>query len=61
MSYCLWPCGLVARQRHFHEVHSCLVPGVAEISATANRVLATAGRGDRRCTCDGDGTPAESA
>ena len=40
---CLWDCGLVARQRHGREVHYRLIPGVAEVLAAADRVLAVAG------------------
>lgn len=40
---CLWECGLVARERHGREIHYRLVPGVADLLHSADRVLTTAG------------------
>jgi ArsR family transcriptional regulator, cadmium/lead-responsive transcriptional repressor len=58
---CLWDCGLVARQRHGREVHYRLVPGVAEILAAADRVLAVAGQTVGACPRYGSGVPAEES
>jgi ArsR family transcriptional regulator, cadmium/lead-responsive transcriptional repressor len=54
---CLWDCGLVARQRHGREVHYRLVPGVAEVLAAADRVLAVAGETVGACPRYGAGIP----
>jgi DNA-binding transcriptional ArsR family regulator len=54
---CLWDCGLVARQRHGREVHYRLVPGVAEVLAAADRVLAVAGKTAGACPRYGAGIP----
>ena len=40
---CLWECGLVARERQGREVHYRLVPGVSELLAAADQILAHAG------------------
>jgi ArsR family transcriptional regulator, cadmium/lead-responsive transcriptional repressor len=52
---CLWDCGLVARQRHGREVYYRLVPGVAEVLAAADRVLAVAGETVGACPRYGAG------
>jgi ArsR family transcriptional regulator, cadmium/lead-responsive transcriptional repressor len=58
---CLWDCGLVARQRHGREVHYRLVPGVAEILAAADRVLAVAGETVGACPRYGAGAPTKES
>jgi ArsR family transcriptional regulator, cadmium/lead-responsive transcriptional repressor len=40
---CLWDCGLVARERRGREVFYRLVAGVADVFATADRLLESAG------------------
>jgi DNA-binding transcriptional ArsR family regulator len=58
---CLWDCGLVARQRHGREIHYRLIPGVAEILAAADRVLAVAGETVGACPRYGAGIPAKES
>ena len=58
---CLWDCGLVARQRHGREVHYRLVPGVAEVLAAADRILAVAGETVGACPRYGAGSPTEES
>jgi ArsR family transcriptional regulator, cadmium/lead-responsive transcriptional repressor len=58
---CLWDCGLVARQRHGREVHYRLVPGVAEVLAAADRVLAVAGETVGACPRYGTGSPTKAS
>jgi DNA-binding transcriptional ArsR family regulator len=58
---CLWDCGLVARQRRGREVHYRLVPGVAEVLAAADRVLAVAGETVGACPRYGAGAPAKAS
>src|SRR3954452_11609831 len=40
---CLWDCGLVARERRGREVFYRLIDGVADVFASADRVLDQAG------------------
>ena len=40
---CLWDCGLVERERRGREIHYRLVPGLHELLASADTVLATTG------------------
>ncbi len=46
---CLWDCGLVERKRRGPEIHYRLVPGLEEVLASADRVLATTGERVRTC------------
>ena len=46
---CLWDCGLVERERRGREVHYRLVPGIAELLASADAVLAVTGERVRAC------------
>src|SRR5687767_10329958 len=55
---CLWDCGLVARERRGREIHYRLVPGVGELLAAADAVLARAGQTVGACPRFGTQTAA---
>jgi hypothetical protein len=54
----VWGCGLVARERHGHDVFYRRTDGVADVLAAADRVLPQVGETVRACPREGAGRAA---